>query len=213
MFTGLIECTGRLLELKAQGASAVLALSAHFPESEVRIGDSIAVNGVCLTVTAFDGGRFLFDASPETISRTTFSLMRPGALLNLERALKMGDRLDGHIVTGHVDATATLKSRRQSGNSTVLSFSLHNDHSRLLVEKGSVAVDGISLTVSEVTTDSFSVVIIPHTLSGTTLGTLATGSPVNIETDVIAKYIARLSAPYVKNGGLTMEKLAQNGFI
>jgi len=213
VFTGLIECTGTLVAVRSSGNSAVIELSAPLPESEISVGDSIAVNGACLTVTTFNGGRFFFDASPETISRTSFGSMKSGALLNLERALKMGDRLDGHIVTGHVDATGSLKSRRQSGNSTLLAFSLHPDHCRLLVDKGSVAVDGISLTVAEVAEDSFSVVIIPHTLSKTTLATLSIGSSVNIETDIIGKYIARLSSPHGKKGGLTIEKLAQNGFM
>ncbi len=213
MFTGLIECVGTLVAVRRAGESAVIEISAPLPESEISTGDSISVNGACLTVkSAAGGGRFSFDASPETIDRTAFAGMRAGARLNLERALKMGSRLDGHIVTGHVDSVGRLEKSTQSGNSVSLTFRLDNKSCRLLVEKGSVAVDGISLTVSSVTDDSFSVVIIPHTMSKTTLGALSVGSTVNIETDIIGKYLARMTEPYNRAGGLTMEKLLQNGF-
>jgi len=140
-------------------------------------------------------------------------LLATGAPVNLERALRMGGRLDGHLVTGHVDCLARLDSSSRRGNATLLSFRLPSEYARLLVEKGSVAIDGISLTVNEVGTEHFSVAIIPHTLAKTTLAGLKVGDSVNIETDLIGKYVARLLAPHAGSSGLTMEKLLQNGFI
>jgi riboflavin synthase len=213
MFTGLIECTGSLVSLQRGGRSAVLELSAPLPADQIVIGDSIAVNGVCLTVTRMGAGRFSFDISPETVTRSTFCTLAPGAMVNLERALRMGGRLDGHLVTGHVDCMAQLESSNRQGNATQLTFRLPAEYARLLVEKGSVAIDGISLTVNEVGSDRFSVMIIPHTLARTTLSGLKPGGSVNIETDIIGKYVARLLAPHAGGGGLTMEKLLQNGFV
>lgn len=213
MFTGLIECTGKLVSLTRSADSAVIVVEAPLPHSEIGLGDSVSVNGVCLTVTKIANGRFCFDASPETIDRTTFGSMNNGAVLNIERAMIMGGRLDGHIVTGHVDCTGKLASTHSTGNATVLKFAIPPEYCRFLVEKGSVAVDGISLTVSELSDDSFSVVIIPHTLSKTSLARISRGTDVNIETDIIGKYVARLLAPCGKKNGLTMEKLLQNGFV
>lgn len=213
MFTGLIECTGSLVGLRRGGESVVLEVAAPLPVEEIMIGDSIAVNGVCLTVTRMGGGRFSFDVSPETVVRSTFSSLAPGAAVNLERALKMGGRLDGHLVTGHVDCIARLENSGRRGNATQLDFRLPAEYARLLVEKGSVAIDGISLTVNEVGDERFSVTIIPHTLAKTTLAGLSAGGSVNIETDIIGKYVARLVAPHAGRSGLTMEKLMQNGFM
>lgn len=213
MFTGLIECTGRVVALRRGGERAVLEVSAPLPISEVCIGDSIAVNGACLTVVAMQGDRFSFDVSPETVTRTTFATLQPGSPVNLERALRLGGRLDGHLVTGHIDCVGRLESRTNQGNAVVLEFSLPREQARMLVEKGSVAIDGISLTVNGVTDSGFSVSIIPHTLEKTTLTAVGPGREVNIETDVIGKYVARLVGPHAGKGGLTMEKLMQNGFI
>ena len=213
MFTGLIECTGSLVALRRSGERAVLELSAPLPVSEINIGDSIAVNGVCLTVIAMQGNRFSFDVSPETVSRTAFSSLQPGNQLNLERALCFGGRLDGHLVTGHIDCVGRLESRLTQGNAVLLGFSLPAEHARMLVEKGSVALDGISLTVNSVTDRSFSVSIIPHTLEKTTLAQAGPGRLVNVETDIIGKYVARLVAPHAAARGLTMETLLQNGFV
>lgn len=213
MFTGLIECTGSVAGLHRGAAGAVLEVLAPLPADQVRIGDSIAVNGVCLTVIRSGTGRFSFDVSPESVDRSTFSSLAPGAVVNLERALLMGSRLDGHLVTGHVDCVGRLDRSIRRGNASILSFNLPADYARMLVEKGSVAIDGISLTVNEVSAEQFSVAIIPHTLAKTTLGGLGVGAAVNIETDIIGKYVARLAAPHAAGGGLTMEKLMQNGFI
>jgi len=150
MFTGLIECTGTLVALRRGGAGAVLEVAAPLPPDEVAIGDSIAVNGVCLTVTQMGAGRYCCDVSPETVDRTAFSVLAPVAPVNLEWALRIGGRLYGHLVTGHVDCVARFESSSRRGNATMLTFRLPADHARLLVEKGSVAIDGISLTVNEV---------------------------------------------------------------
>lgn len=213
MFTGLIECTGNLVSLRRGGERAVLEIAAPLPADQIAVGDSVAVNGVCLTVIRLGGGRFSFDVSPETVDRSTFGTLVPGAPVNLERALKVGERLDGHLVTGHVDCVARLESSSRRGNATLLSFRLPPEYARLLVEKGSVAIDGISLTVNQVGDEHFSVAIIPHTLANTTLASLSVGGMVNIETDIIGKYVARLLAPHSGTSSLTMEKLLQNGFI
>lgn len=213
MFTGLIETVGSLVSLRSGGNQAVLELVAPLPADEIRIGDSIAVNGACLTVIDRQGDRFRFDISPETVARTTFAALQPGNKLNLERALRLGGRLDGHLVTGHIDCIGRLASRTAKGNAVLLGFSLPPEQARLLVEKGSVAIDGISLTVNSVSAAGFSVAIIPHTLAKTTLADLGVGMSVNIETDVIGKYVARLTSPHVTGGGLTMEALLKNGFV
>lgn len=213
MFTGLIEGTGQIASLRRGAAGAVLEVDAPLPAAELAIGDSVAVNGVCLTVTWLAMGRLRFDVSPETVDRSTFKTLAPGAVVNLERALRLGARLDGHLVTGHVDCIGRLENSSQRGNAIQLGFGLPADYARLLVEKGSVAIDGISLTVNGVGQDHFSVTIIPHTLANTTLAGLKVGDAVNIETDIIGKYVARLVAPHAAGGGLTLEKLMQNGFV
>lgn len=213
MFTGLIECTGRVVALRRGGERAVLEVAAPLPAGEIRIGDSIAVNGACLTVVGMQGDRFSFDVSPETVTRTTFAAAQAGSPVNLERALRLGGRLDGHLVTGHIDCVGRLETRVNQGNAVVLGFSLPREQARMLVEKGSVAIDGISLTVNSVSDSGFTVSIIPHTLEKTTLADVKPGREVNIETDVIGKYVARLVGPHTGNGGLTMGKLMQNGFI
>lgn len=213
MFTGLIECVGRLTALRRNGGTVRLELTAPLPPEEVRVGDSVAVNGACLTVTMVSGDRFSFDVSPETVDRTTFHAQVPGSPLNIERALRLGARLDGHLVTGHIDCTGCLERSDVRGNTRILTFSLPEQHGRLLVEKGSVAIDGISLTVNSVQEDRFSVAIIPHTLLKTTLAALVPGQKVNIETDIIGKYIARLVSPHQPANGLSMETLLRNGFV
>ena len=213
MFTGLIEDTGRVIAMERRGESGVVRIETALPLEEIALGDSLAVNGACLTVTAKRGTTLTFDVSPETITRTTFRTLRPISIVNLERALRMGERLGGHIVTGHIDCCATLaKTETRSGN-RILEFSLPAENARYLVEKGSVTIDGISLTVNKVSTDRFSVNIIPHTLTKTTLASLKAGDEVNIETDIIGKYVERLVQPWKNSGGLSMKALAENGFI
>ena len=213
MFTGLIEDTGRVAAFERRGEAGVVRIETALPCSEIAIGDSVAVNGACLTVTAKAGTSLTFDVSPETITRTTYRTLRPGDMVNLERALRLGERLGGHIVTGHVDCCGRLaRAETRSGN-RILEFTLPPEHARLLVEKGSVAIDGISLTVNRVGAGSFSVNIIPHTSARTTLAGLKPGDEVNIETDIIGKYVERLAQPWKNGEGLSMRTLAENGFL
>jgi riboflavin synthase len=216
MFTGLIEEVGRVLKVERSGLSARLTIAAGFSPDEIGIGDSIAVNGACLTVVEKGGGAFTFDASPETISRTAFRNLKSGSPVNLERALRLSDRLDGHIVSGHVDCVAVITERREVSGNTLFTFRIPREFARFLAEKGSVAVDGISLTVNAVTEDTFSVNIIPLTLSRTTLGDRKVGDEVNIETDLLCKYVERLlKFREAKDaaGGLSLELLAEKGFL
>lgn len=214
MFTGLIETVGKALHLERSGAAARLAVATDLPQDDIRLGDSIAVNGVCLTVVAQGRGTLTFDVSPETLERTTFGALSSGMPVNLERALRLSDRLGGHIVAGHVDCVATIVERRETSGNIVFTFRLSRQASRYLVEKGSVAIDGISLTVNTVAEESFTVNIIPHTAARTTLEMKRPGDRVNIETDILGKYVERLLAGGQDGKrGLTLELLAKNGFM
>ena len=213
MFTGLIEDTGSVVSFHRRGEAGVLVVETALPTSDIANGDSVAVNGACLTVTARSDRSLTFDVSPESISRTTIGKLRSGSRVNMERALRLGDRLGGHIVSGHIDCAGQLiRSENRSGNHQ-LQFTLPPEHARYLVEKGSVTIDGISLTVNAVSQDGFSVNIIPHTYSNTTLVQLMAGDKVNIETDIIGKYVERLTSPWKTGGGLSMKTLTENGFI
>jgi riboflavin synthase len=213
MFTGLIEDTGRVTAIERRGAAAVLTLTIALPAAEIVVGDSVAVNGVCLTVTAQPGSNLTFDVSPETMAGTTIGRLRPGSAVNLERALRLGDRMGGHIVSGHIDCIGKLARISETSGNRVLDFTLPAENSRYLISKGSVAIDGISLTVNSVSEGGFSVNIIPLTQRATTLSGLKIGDEVNIETDVIGKYVERLTRPWSSSGGLSMKTLAENGFL
>jgi riboflavin synthase len=213
MFTGLIEDTGRVENFHRRGEAGLLTVESALPMAEIYIGDSVAVNGACLTVTEKGNRVVTFDVSPESIARTTIGGLRSGNRVNLERALKLGDRLGGHIVSGHIDCRGRLtRTESRSGNHK-LHFSMPPEQTRYLVEKGSVTVDGISLTVNAVSHSGFSVNIIPHTFVNTTLEQLRAGDEVNIETDIIGKYVERLLIPWKSGGDLSMRTLAENGFI
>jgi riboflavin synthase len=196
MFTGLVEALGRVASVREEGAGRRLVLG--WPGlgaggDPLAIGESVAVNGCCLTVVAAgDGDTFTAQAGPETLGRTNLGALAAGDPVNLERALRAGDRLGGHFVQGHVDCTARLVERRPEGEWEFLAFALDPEWAPLLVPKGSIAVDGVSLTVVDARDDGFSVMLIPHTLAVTTLGTLKPGSLVNVETDVLAKHVRRL---------------------
>ena len=215
MFTGLIEDIGTINEVRITSDHAVLMVSTSLPMEELSLGESIAVNGVCLTVTSYGDGAFSADVSPETMKRSSLGQLSRGAPVNLERALRLSDRLGGHLVTGHVDGLAMITERRQSGNAWLFRFQVEPSLAAVMIEKGSVAIDGISLTVNDVSENSFSLTIIPHTLEMTTLKGLKVGDEVNVETDLIGKYVARFmtKAGTEKDTGVTMDVLAKHGFL
>ncbi len=192
MFTGLIETVGTVDALRRSGGGARLTISAQWPDHEVpQEGDSIAVNGACLTAVDPSAAGFSADLSPETLQRTSLRKLGSGLAVNLERALKLGDRLGGHIVQGHVDTTVKLLSVRPEGGFQTWRLSLPADQKQEVALKGSIALDGVSLTVSGLGTDWFEIALIPATLEATTLGTLRSGSELHLETDVLAKYVAQ----------------------
>ena len=213
MFTGLIEDIGVVTALTRRGEAALLSVETALPLSEISLGDSVAVSGACLTVTAKEGRGVTFDVSPESIARTTIGRLRSGSRVNLERALKLGERLGGHIVSGHIDCCGRLSRIESRSGNHQLHYTLPVEQLRYLVEKGSVTIDGVSLTVNRVSKDGFSVNIIPHTFTNTTLEKTRVGDEVNIETDIIGKYVERLVQPWKTGGEMTMRTLAENGFI
>ena len=204
MFTGIVEEIGEVLAVRESADVVVLTVRGPTVTADARHGDSIAVNGVCLTVIDPDGstaGTFTVELVPETRKRSSLAAAAPGAPVNLERAVPAGGRLGGHIVQGHVDGVTTLLSRTPGERSDVLRFGLPPDLARFVVEKGSIAVDGVSLTVAAIEPDAFTVALIPTTLARTTLGFRAPGDTVNIEVDVVAKYVQRLTQGYLSSGG------------
>jgi len=206
MFTGLIQQIGTVERVQS-GAMTDLWVQSTFDALE--LGESIACDGCCLTVVEARGGNFKLQASPETLRRTTLGEWKAGTKVNLERALRVGDRLGGHWVQGHVDSTAQLRSTREEGGSRVVSFELPSALAPFFIEKGSVTVDGISLTVNEVKKGSFAVALIPETLARTTLGGKGAGARVNLEADLVGKYVARQQL----FKGVTEESLKAAGFI
>ena len=189
MFTGLIEDVGKIESLRVSGRSAVLTVKTNLSVGGMKLGASIAVNGACLSVVKKGKRNFTVDVSPETLQRTNLEKQNIGSLVNLELPMRLADRLGGHLVTGHVDGVGTIASVKRKGDFTFFTFRVPPKLGALLVSKGSVAVDGISLTVNECSRERFSVVIIPLTLQNTNLRTRSLGDKVNIETDLIGKYV------------------------
>ena len=196
MFTGLVTAVSRVVSFRSGGADGLLAVERPPAFGDVAVGESIAVSGVCLTgvLPTAPGQALFFDVSPETLARSALGGLAAGSGVNLERALAAGDRLGGHIVAGHVDGTAEVLAVERSGDSWTFRFSLPAPLARYAVEKGSIAVDGISLTVAALSESSFDVAVIPHTFTSTTLGTKKVGDRVNLEVDVLGKYVERLLA-------------------
>lgn len=192
MFTGIVEELGEIVALEPATDSARITVRGPLVTSDAKHGDSIAVNGVCLTVLDIVDGAFTADVMQETLDRSSLGALQTGSRVNLERPMTLNARLGGHLVQGHVDGVGTIVSRRPSENWEVVTVSLPSTVSRYVVEKGSITVDGISLTVTEVTDSTFSVSLIPATLEVTTLGRKTVGDPVNLEVDVVAKYVERL---------------------
>lgn len=191
MFSGIIEGLGTVNGVRSSGESWRVAITAEMPLAGTKIGDSIAVSGACLTVVALSGKRFEVDVSAETMARTTFGALRAGERVNLERALRLSDRIDGHLVSGHIDGVGIIKDRLTKGKVTLITISISPALSRYTIEKGSVAVDGISLTINRCTEGLFDVTVIPHTGMMTTIRIKKAGAKVNIETDMIGKYVER----------------------
>ncbi|MDI9479923.1 MAG: riboflavin synthase [Syntrophomonadaceae bacterium] len=215
MFTGIIEEIGHVQRINQQSHSAQIQIKASKVLSDVAVGDSIAVNGVCLTVVSFDNQHFIADVMPETINKTTLHELKPGSPVNLERALQVGARLGGHIVQGHVDAIGTIVQKQVLEIAIIYRIKTTPELLQFVVPKGSVAIDGISLTVVDVFQDSFTVSLIPHTAHETTLGGKDPGDRVNLESDIIGRYVQHLmgrTSPDMRQD-LDVSFLAENGFL
>jgi riboflavin synthase len=214
MFTGLVEGMGEIKGLSPLAEGLRITVQPSFPAAELTLGESVALNGACLTVMAINPPAASFEVSPETLARTTFPLKKVGDRVNLERSLRLGDRLGGHLVTGHVDGVGVLRERRQGPDHFQLKIEMPPALSRFVIEKGSIAVDGVSLTVNACQGNAFSVNIIPFTAQKTTLAALKVGDRVNLEADLIGKYVARLLGKDSPQGeGVTAALLARHGFL
>ena len=216
MFTGIIEATGKIVELtQKQGDLAIRIQSANLDMEDVKLGDSIATNGVCLTVVAKHSDGFSADLSNETISLTGFAHYKKGQTVNLEKAMQPVSRLGGHLVSGHVDGIATVESINPNARATEYWLSTDNDLMKYIPYKGSVCIDGISLTVNEVEQNRFKLTIVPHTAEQTTIAEFQVGTQVNLEVDQIARYLERLikGAEQPSRSDISMSLLAQAGFI
>ncbi len=207
MFTGIVEGMRPVVAIR-KGATWRLTVDLGGLAADTKLGDSVALNGVCLTVAALEGSRASFDAIGETISRTSLASLAQGHKVNVERSLRLGDRLGGHLVAGHVDAVGTVRSKEKLPTETLLRVAIAPDLAKLMAVKGSVAVDGVSLTLVDVARDTFAVALIPYTLGETTLGIKGPGDPVNVEVDILARYVAR----QLGAGGLSKDTLRESGF-
>ncbi|HOV78523.1 MAG TPA: riboflavin synthase [Bacillota bacterium] len=216
MFTGIVEELGTLRSVRKGADSAQLVIAAEKIIPGLRIGDSVAVNGVCLTAVRFDDRGFTADVMAETLYKTNLGTLKSGDRVNLERALRLGDRVGGHLVSGHIDGVGTVSRLEKHDIATLVTVKAPDEVMRYVIKKGSVAVDGISLTVVDLTDDSFLVSLIPHTAASTTLGRKRIGDTVNLEGDIIGKYVEKLLNRKENNtagSGLTMGFLAEHGFI
>ena len=216
MFTGLVLGKGRVVRMDRRGVDVRLTIEPLFDMENVRKGDSVAVDGACLTVVEHKDRTFSADVSAETLSRTILGNYRPGTLVNLELALRMSDRLGGHLVTGHIDGLGILKSKEKVGDSIRLDFEIPGELGFYLIEKGSIAINGISLTVNECGEDYFSVNIVPHTAEKTTIGLWKVGDRVNLEVDIIGKYVAKFLGKVKQKESrkdIGLDFLAKHGFL
>jgi riboflavin synthase len=218
MFTGIIQGKGTLTEKRRSGGGMLFVVEADFDITDPEEGESIACNGVCLTAKEIHGRRFVVDVSPESLSRTNLGQLSVGMTMNLERALRLSDRLGGHLVSGHVDATAKVAQRKPEGDFVIFFFTIPAGLGRYIIEKGSITIDGISLTVNYCDNTTFSVSIIPHSLQLTTLGKLKQGDLVNIEVDLIGKYVEKLLSAKPVEGEQAKQVinpafLAEHGFL
>lgn len=215
MFTGIIEETGKIESIRRHSLSASLTVSCRRIMEDIHIGDSIAVNGICLTVTSFSGTEFTVDVMPETIDKTSLKQLRNGSVVNLERAMAANGRFGGHIVSGHIDGTGTVLKIQENEIAVIFTVGASRELLDGIVPKGSVALDGISLTVVEVTDTAFSISLIPHTRTVTNMLEKGVGDPINIETDVIGKYVKKYITEPAERASdtITMDFLAEKGFM
>jgi riboflavin synthase len=213
VFTGLVLEMGRMTTIRKRSGGALLALQAEGVQMTAVIGDSIAVNGVCLTVVSKEDRQLSFDLSDETLKSTNLGTLKPGDRVNLEPALRPDSRIGGHFVTGHVDAVGKIRSRVETGNMLKFEIEAPPQVMRFAVEKGSIAVDGISLTIVDILKNAFSLVIIPHTAKLTTLGFKGPGDAVNIESDILGKYVAKFLQKQPDRDTAFMETLTEGGFL
>jgi riboflavin synthase len=209
MFTGLVEAMGTVWDVQSEGAGRQLTVGMGSFSSEFVVGDSVAINGACLTIVERIGDRGRFQAGPETLRRTNLGELVPGDRVNLEPALRLGDRLGGHLVQGHVDGLGRVAERIPQGDWELVWFDCPAELAAQMVPKGSVAVDGVSLTLVDVAADRFSVALIPHTVASTTLGFKQPGTSVNLETDLLGKYVWKC----LHGGGVTLQTLRETGFV
>ncbi|MCF6247064.1 MAG: riboflavin synthase [Desulfobacula sp.] len=225
MFTGIIESFGTIKQIRSSGEGRVLHIGCDLDLTETRVGDSIAVNGACLTAVSLGKNGFSVDMAPETVDRTTFKNLKPGARVNIERALQLSGRIDGHLVSGHIDGTGIISSIIRKSNAVIIVVEIGQSLALDMIEKGSIAIDGISLTINRCSDKDFEVSIIPHTADITTIGLKKAGDQVNIETDMIGKYVKKLLMGNVSKNdalpggisggkkGVSLELLAKNGFL
>jgi riboflavin synthase len=214
MFTGIIEHLGNVTQIKKQADSAVIVVDIAQMSKDVNSGDSIAINGACLTVTHIKGSEVSFDVSTETLSKTTIGELKTSDRVNVESSLRIGDKLGGHFVTGHVDGVGAINRKESETGQCTMLFSVSKELANMMIKKGSVAVDGISLTIVELEEKSFSVALIPYTLEETSLGFKKVGQKVNIETDMLGKWVKRILVTDDKAvSGITEEMLKEKGFL
>ena len=218
MFTGIILGKGKVVEKRSSGSGMILSLESDFDLTDPEEGESIAVNGVCLTAKNISTRGFTVDVSPESLDRTNLGKLSVGNRVNLERALRLSDRLGGHMVSGHVDAVSAVLERRPVGEFVQFTFGVPAGLGKYIIAKGSIAIDGTSLTVNSCDDKTFSIVVIPHTLEVTLLGTLRKGDSVNIEVDLIGKYVEKMlqadpDGPEKSQGGINPQFLARHGFM
>jgi riboflavin synthase len=220
MFTGIIETMGSVVTARPAAAGSRMTIRADMDLTSTKIGDSIAVNGACLTAVELSGSVFAVDISPETLTKSTLGDTKPGTRVNLERAMRLSDRLDGHLVSGHIDGQGKITYIKDLGSILVIGFAVEEALARYMIKKGSVAVDGISLTINKCDNHGFEVTIIPHTGKITTLGIKKAGDFVNIETDIIGKYVEKFitgnsseKPDHMEKSGIDMEMLVKTGFL
>jgi len=217
MFTGIIEGLGTVQHLHRSGNSFRMSVTSDFDLIDAQVGDSIAVNGVCLTAVQLSTRQFDVDIAPETVSKTVFQFIKPNEKVNLERALRLSDRIDGHLVSGHVDGLGTITNRQNQDNAIIIEITTQPDICHYMIHKGSVAVDGISLTINRLEKNRFYLSIIPHTAKFSTIGFKAVGQKVNIETDLIGKYVERFvlnkDSSASQSSGINPAFLARHGFL